>query len=95
MDVYEKIIAVTYSPITKQDGLVNTALKVNKIQLGLQRVSEMNNIDAGLLIPAWSFYGDVVTETTDGAKDILQTGSDCLLTINAVDGSIIDLAKGY
>lgn len=95
MDVYEKIIAVTYSPITKQDGLVNTALKVNKIQLGLQRVSEMNNIDAGLLIPTWSFYGEVVTETTDGAKDVLHTGSDCLLTINAIDGSIIDLAKGY
>lgn len=58
-----------------------------------------------MLVPAWVFYGHnmaIGDEDNNVVYDIIGGGATqwpqapiVLLAINAVDGSIIDLAKGY
>lgn len=65
--------------------------KVQRIELGLWRIRERNNIDAGLLVPAYCFYMDLTYWDSDG-DDSHETD---ILIINAVDGTVIDPYNGY
>ncbi|MBQ1631241.1 MAG: hypothetical protein II049_00305 [Clostridia bacterium] len=76
---------------------------IDRITLSLQRVMEKDNLDYGLLIPVWCFWGSDRHTESDGTiytnEFTSEYGDPCgyipLLCINAVDGSIIDPAKGY
>lgn len=61
------------------------------------RIREQNSTEkTGLYVPTWVFYGKRVkqyNEHLDIAPDSYQ--DVILFAINAVDGGIIDLAKGY
>lgn len=79
------------------DSLV---LHVDRITLGLMRVQSGSEY---LLIPVWDFYGYQQLLTAEG-EDISSLGSGeggydlyevCLLTVNAIDGSVIDRCLGY
>ena len=61
------------------EGQVRT-IEIERIELGLMRILEPNTMDTGVIIPVWDFYG--------------QSG-ETYLTINAIDGSIIDRRVGY
>lgn len=61
------------------EGQVRT-IEIERIELGLMRVLEPNSLDSGVLIPVWDFYGP---------------SGETYLTINAIDGSIIDRRVGY
>jgi hypothetical protein len=81
--------------------------EIYNVTLSLRRVSEQNSKGRGLLVPVWDFYG-IVTSTTweNGAvrnkyytprepSESFFMSNEPLLTINAIDGTVIDLAKGY
>ena len=76
---------------------------IDRITLSLQRISEKDNLNYGLLVPVWCFWGTdryVDRDGTVSMNDISgQYGDPCgylpLLCVNAVDGSIIDPIKGY
>lgn len=90
--IFEHMIQTKYFTI---DSDKKTEIIVEKITLGLCRIFEKGNSNYGLLVPAWSFMG---TLTESSASSNFTYGSDgyhCLLTINAIDGSIIDRSKGY
>lgn len=79
------------------DDLLRATLNIDRIQLELQRVTEENAIEYGLVIPVWNFYGEYVSEyewATFSSKPPYDLPG-ALLTINAVDGSVIDPQKGY
>ena len=77
------------------------------VRLGLMRIREENDMEHGLLIPAWFFFGTFAyTEQERDAR--IKRGffpeeaarntynsEHPLLIINAIDGSIIDPMKGY
>ncbi len=65
--------------------------RVRRIELGLWRIREKNNIDAGLLVPVYCFYMDLTYRNSDG--DVSHDTD--ILVINAVDGTIIDTYNGY
>ncbi|MBR6040342.1 MAG: membrane lipoprotein lipid attachment site-containing protein [Clostridia bacterium] len=65
--------------------------RVQRIELGLWRIREKNNIDAGLLVPVYCFYLDLTYRDSDG-DDSRDTD---ILIINAVDGTVIDPYNGY
>ena len=95
-EIFEKIMLVKYSP--KLDYVERARYQVNRVALELQRVSEHNSIENGLLIPVWNFYGVFHCEYTDGTVytiDDTQGFSDPFLSINAIDGSVIDVNKGF
>lgn len=74
---------------------------ITDITLSLQRISEQNNIEYGLLVPVWNFWGyETSVSSYDYQTNIEKHidgwhGSEPILTINAVDGSVIDPIKGY
>ena len=51
-------------------------------------------MESGLLIPVWDFYGYETITYADG-QTLTMPDVYSMLTINAVDGSIIDVKKGY
>lgn len=71
-----------------------TEITVNRITLGLWRIAGQDKLGQGLLVPAYCFYGDLKsTWYQDGTPRI--ECNDLLFVINAVDGTVIDPAKGY
>ena len=58
---------------------------------------DQNNIGYGLFVPAWDFYGTMTVSWPDSPEDPPQNwlSNEPLITINAIDGTVIDLDKGY
>ena len=80
---------------TNSEGTVDAAsINVSNIKLGLTVVPEKDNVGRFMLIPAWDFFG---TETTyrDGSAGSSAYFDRSFITINAIDGSIIDRNLGY
>ena len=90
--VFEKMIVVSNDPA------VNTQLHISEVRLGLMRVSEQNNLSQGLLIPVWDFFGTLTTRYEEAGLQKTYTLEEeglSWLTINAIDGSVVDRARGY
>ena len=88
------MMRVTWLPQT--DGIAQLTLYVTGVRLELMRIREANSWSSGLLIPAWNFFG--VRERTFNADFDNETDRTIeipLLSVNAIDGSIIDPYKGY
>ena len=76
----------TYSPSGEP-----TAIHINRIELGLTKLL-MPNSESYKLIPTWSFLGydeGFSSQATDVGAEI------CFVTINALDGSIVDRGNMY
>lgn len=68
---------------------------ITEVRLGLALVREQNK-DTVLLVPAWDFLGHSEITWTDGQVTVVcPDDNGSFLTINAIDGSIIDRANGY
>lgn len=71
-------------------------ITVDHIEFGLTRITEENKRDSGLLVPAWDFFGTLTQiHEVDGETKKFDDGPIPILTINAVDGSIINRSLGY
>ncbi len=81
---------------------------INDIRLGYIKIREKDNTSGtqGILVPVWMFYGrqtnkyhsqsDTYWQLDKDNNRIIQEDFMCpFLCINAIDGSIIDLSKGY
>lgn len=80
------------------DYLVKQEVRVTHVRLSLQRITEENAVDAGLLVPVWNFYGYCINTYDDGHAIDSSTHSErpqSLLTINALDGAVIDAYIGH
>lgn len=92
----EKIINQMFRA-SHDPGPESTALfeyEVDQIVLSLRRIAEPGGVESGLLIPVWDVYGEAWI-TYPGEPKMPGNGDVSLLTINAIDGSIINLSKGY
>ncbi len=71
-------------------------IKVDHIQFGLTRITEENKRDSGLLIPVWDFFGTTtqIIEQNGQSREF-DDGPIPILTINAIDGSVINRSLGY
>lgn len=89
--VFEKMMRVKYEAQAEYNGY---DFEINRVTLSLHRIIEQNSNESGLLVPAWNFYGKLVTDPDDPLWRS-ETLGQSFLTINAIDGSIIDIYKGY
>lgn len=82
-------------PLIDGDKYVDDRYVVTEIRLGLVMVHEQNK-DTVLLVPAWDFLGHYERTWPEGNVSV-RDRDECypFLTINAVDGSIIDRRAGY
>ena len=97
MKTYEKMMVVTNADNMEYEK--SRVYDVDRIVLGYARIYESStDPHTGLLVPVWDFFGSRKVEGDyDGNSysDITDYPSWSFLTINAVDGSIIDRDLGY
>ncbi len=92
--VFEKMLPVTYGYLAEETDY-RLQLDITEVRLGLMRITGKDSRDTGLMIPVWDFIGDLITVPDEGEPSKVSGGPDSLLTINAIDGSVIDRGLGY
>jgi len=98
-------IEYTNSWIDEDDHIISRKLFITEVRLGMMRVSIKDSINKYMIIPVWDFFGYTVDK-----YDAQQPGGYALdenneytnvieahsfLTVNGIDGSIIDRNLGY
>ena len=94
---FKKQVLIEYSSYYDKDSAdkaESIVLNINRIEIGYARLI---NKDRGELIyiPVWDFFGDIEFkngEDTAGGDDRPDTS---YMTVNALDGSVIDRSVGY
>ncbi len=102
-EIFEKMIMVRYDWVAETNRENSFGyemiydLNVDSVKLSLMRVREKGNPTESTIVPVWDFWGTEKTHTDhEDYKDrIGSTSYKPLLTINALDGSIIDRELGY
>lgn len=80
-------------------------VNINNIELCYYRVKAGTGAEDYALVPVWVFMGNIEWKYDDPSQAQLIASSDgtviqggagyCIMMINAIDGSIIDLTRGY
>lgn len=95
LPIFDRMMTYKYTefenghPWIKDDPSVT----VTEIRLGLTRVREKNNLGTAYLVPTYTFFG--VTDENPNYPPHGCAGTEAVLVINAIDGTAIDLGKGY
>ena len=93
---FERMIGYQYAAYeTGQRELCDDAyLCIDEIRLGLTRIAEKNAQQQGYLVPSWTFFGHykLIDFWPDGEG---HHGTEAILIVNALDGSIIDPDRGF
>ena len=80
--------------------IIKREINIDKIELGLSRIQKQDSMGEYYLVPAWHFYGSTTTYYIDDApfngRIIEWRGiGHVYLTINAIDGTVIDREQGH
>ena len=104
MEIYLKMVNTKFAaamnitePDLKYGATTQNQYDIDRIELTLQRIQEPNEWDSALLVPVWNFYG---VNTRTEVEDYIETTESTypyepMLSINAIDGTVIDVRKGY
>ena len=93
--VFKKMIVIKNATYEDIDAYTSVTIDITHASLSLQRIMERDSYTTGLLVPVWNFYGTTTYVQTDGNPLVLQCGYTPLISINAIDGSVVDVNKGY
>lgn len=92
LETFERMVGYKYAGIQEAELTDDSAVTVTRIQLGLVRVIEKNDLGTAYLVPAWTFFGsEIIGDWSSSGCD----GYDPILIINGLDGSVIDPEVGY
>jgi beta-lactamase regulating signal transducer with metallopeptidase domain len=81
-----------------ENATPNVTLNVKRVEMNLMVIPEKDNFESYITVPVWDFIGDM---TLDQQGEMQEGGFDpgqqdvSILTINAIDGSVIDREQGY
>jgi len=91
-DVFEKMVLINNTGY--YHGI---DLNITEVRLGLARITEQHNLQRGLLVPVWDFFGTATYYYENGEMESYteNISGRSYLTINAIDGTIIDRNMGY
>ncbi len=104
MGIARKMLPIIHEEeVVNSDQIENLTYRIDRIELRLQRIAERDNLQYGLLVPTWTFWGSDLSTCYDGSTLNNHAcggyGAPCgylpLLCINAIDGTIIDPLLGY
>lgn len=95
MKKFEEQILISGATFQEQMPIEYQSLKIERIKLGLGRIKENEDFSQCLYIPVWDFYGKWTTKYRDEDEFTEKELGHSYLTINAIDGSIIDRSLGY
>ncbi len=95
MKIYEQMMEVSNADISDYEQ--QRTYNIRKITLGYSRIYDPSTEnDKGLLVPVWDFFGgfDIKGEEYE-SKNSGEHSNQSFLTVNAVDGTVIDRGLGY
>ena len=73
------------------EDMTSATIQIDKIEFGMTRVIKNQSIDEGLFVPVWTFYGSRPFESASLGSLNQPHKEPCrLLTLNAIDGTVID-----
>ena len=75
--------------------LEKTDVHINRVELGLTKLLMKDSQDDYKLIPTWSFLGYQTSASRPAQEGLNIGGEVCYLTINAIDGTVIDRGLMY
>jgi len=84
----------------EKKNIMDMQLEINQAELGYTRIKLGDTSGRYVLVPAWDFFGEYVLDEKEMPRQYSYGTYDNLyrhsyLTINAVDGTIIDRSLGY
>ncbi|BBF44009.1 hypothetical protein lbkm_2697 [Lachnospiraceae bacterium KM106-2] len=93
--IIKKMILMKFQPEPSRDSLTVDYITGKTIKLELERIPEKGKKLQGLYVPAWNIYGDDDCIAKKKSKDFgdLNMKNEKLISINAIDGSIIELPR--
>ncbi len=95
---FEKMVSTVYAQDQEGEEKNEVTIKIDKVVLRYMRISEKDSFDTGLFVPVWDFLGTKKDKYGEYKKYGLDENSlkeQSILTINAIDGSVIDKSLGY
>ena len=97
INIYEQMMEVTNADILNYEK--KRIYNIRNIRFGYTRIYDpVSDNDTGLLVPVWDFFGGFDSEDLDGSQTNRNSGersTQSFMTINAIDGSVIDRGLGY
>ena len=103
--------AIEYAEQANSEYVDELMVSINTIEVTLARIRDKNSSQEYLIIPVWDFYGSVNLKATEANADKIGLSSggykkngdyftindpeQSFMTINTLDGSIIDRSLGY
>lgn len=97
-EIFEKMIKIKNSDLGSQ-GTVDCDQKISRCRLGYMRIYDPGTDSrSGLLVPVWDFYGETrITTAYEGetASYAMAYPYQSIMTVNAIDGTVIDRSLGY
>lgn len=95
-DTFEQMVVIE-NAMDSVDGDKTPQITVNvtDVRLVYTRISEKDSFDTGLVVPIWDFEGTVVDDSGYSEKAGTGDGTGTILSINAIDGSVINRELGY
>ena len=98
MERFDQMVRVKYEGMMADPSwgdIRSMEVRADRIELSLERVIQPGNIDGGLLVPVWSFFGSILCTRPQDSFNHAYDPTVPFLTLNAVDGTLIDPMKGY
>lgn len=93
--IFEEMILKRYEDTFQEAGMTMD-IRVEEVRLGYMRVRNKENLMEATLVPVWDFYG---TKTSSGGSFTEPYTKDdphaSLLTIHAMDGTVLDRGAGF
>ncbi|MBP3538957.1 MAG: hypothetical protein J6J62_03830 [Oscillospiraceae bacterium] len=101
-DIFAKMVFVKNHYLleaNRVNGFVTVRnMDIDKLKLTLMRVRSKDSLSDGTIIPVWDFYGTVSARAADMQHSALVSDElhyGVVLSINAIDGTVVDRALGY
>lgn len=95
--IYEQMMEVSNADVTEYEA--NRTYHIKRITLGYSRIYDpTTSSDTGLLVPVWDFIGGFDSKEKEGQYSTTNNGEysdQSFMTINAVDGTVINRELGY
>ena len=92
-DIFSKISLLSIQYLEANEGLEKNEAEVTEIRLGYMSVLQSDGTYH--YIPVWDFYAYRVLDGHGGYGGAPDPAQQIFLTVNAIDGTVIDRNLGY
>ena len=83
-------MVVTMNAVESEEATEgNVTIDIDSVKLRYTRISEKDSFDTGLLVPVWDFIGTKTDQYGYEVHDAI------IMSVNAIDGTVIDKDLGY